>query len=70
MDVDFKEEVELSPKGVDLNAIIDEIETKLILQALDMTGGNKTRAAKLLGLNRTTLIEKMKKKGLLQKSKN
>jgi len=36
----------------------------LILQALNRTGGNKNQASKLLSLNRTTLIEKMKKKGL------
>ncbi|RME63308.1 MAG: sigma-54-dependent Fis family transcriptional regulator [Nitrospirae bacterium] len=68
-EIDVQEEIELTPKGIDLNRVINEIETKLILQALEMTGGNKTRASKLLGLNRTTLIEKMKKKGLLQKSK-
>jgi len=66
---DLLQTIELSSKGIDLNKIIDEIETKLILQALEMTGGNKTKAARLLGLNRTTLIEKIKKKGLMQKSK-
>ncbi len=65
----IEDEIELGPRGINLNHIIDDIERKLILQALDMTGGNKTRAAKLLGLNRTTLIEKMRKKGLLQTSK-
>ena len=34
------------------------------MQALERTGGNKNQAAQLLGLNRTTLIEKIKKKGL------
>jgi hypothetical protein len=37
----------------------------LILQALSRTGGNKTLAAELLRLNRTTLIERMRKKGLV-----
>lgn len=64
-----QEEIELTPKGINLQRLIDEIETKLIMQALEMTGGNKTKASKLLGLNRTTLIEKMRKKGLLEKSK-
>jgi len=54
----------LGPGGVDFNDVIDRIETKLILQALDKTGWNKNQAARLLGLNRTTLIEKIKKKGL------
>ena len=54
----------LGPGGVDFNDVIDRVETKLILQALDKTGWNKNQAARLLGLNRTTLIEKIKKKGL------
>ena len=36
----------------------------MILQALAQTHWNKNRAAALLGLNRTTLLEKIKKKGL------
>jgi DNA-binding NtrC family response regulator len=54
----------LGPDGVDFNAVVDHLETSLIVQALERTGGNKNRAAQLLGLNRTTLIEKIKKKGL------
>ena len=36
----------------------------LILQALQRTEGNKNQAASLLNLNRTTLVEKLKRKGL------
>jgi transcriptional regulator with GAF, ATPase, and Fis domain len=50
--------------GVDFNALVDDSENKLIATALSQTGGNKKAAAKLLGLNRTTLVEKIKKKGL------
>jgi transcriptional regulator with GAF, ATPase, and Fis domain len=50
--------------GVDFNALVDNYENKLIATALSQTGGNKKAAAKLLGLNRTTLVEKIKKKGL------
>jgi DNA-binding NtrC family response regulator len=50
--------------GVDFNALVDDYENKLIVTALSQTGGNKKAAAKLLGLNRTTLVEKIKKKGL------
>ena len=39
-----------------------ELESDLILQALEHTHWNKNRAAQLLGLNRTTLLEKIKKK--------
>ncbi len=61
--------IRLGPEGIDLNGAISEIERALILQALEMTGGVKSKAASLLGLNRTTLIEKMKKKGIEAPSK-
>ena len=47
--------------GIDFNSVVRNMERNLILKALEKTGGVKNRAAKLLGLNRTTLIEKMKK---------
>jgi transcriptional regulator with GAF, ATPase, and Fis domain len=50
--------------GVDFNALVQDYENQLITSALTRTGGNKKAAAKLLGLNRTTLVEKIKKKGL------
>lgn len=58
-------DLRLPPEGVDLNAFMQTIEDQLILQALSRTGGNKTLAAELLRLNRTTLIERMRKKGLM-----
>ena len=54
----------LGPTGLDLNDLLERIETQLILQALERTHWNKNRAAQLLGLHRTTLIEKIKKRGL------
>jgi transcriptional regulator with PAS, ATPase and Fis domain len=45
----------LPPTGVSL----DEVEKNLILQALEMTKGNKTRAALLLGITRRALYSKM-----------
>jgi DNA-binding NtrC family response regulator len=50
--------------GLPFNEVVDRFEADLILQALEQTHWNKNRAAQLLGLNRTTLIEKIKKKGL------
>jgi DNA-binding NtrC family response regulator len=55
---------ELGPEGLPFNEVVDRLETHLILQALERTSWNKNRAAQLLGLNRTTLIEKIKKKKL------
>ena len=54
----------LPGSGVPFNEIVDRFETDLILQALEQTHWNKQRAAQILGLNRTTLLEKIKKKGL------
>lgn len=55
----------LPASGVDFNSLIEEFENQLIIQALERTKGNKKAAAELLNLNRTTLVEKIKKKGLL-----
>lgn len=60
----YKTIFELPDQGVDLKQILSDIEDSLIMQALGRTSGNKNQASKLLTLNRTTLIEKMKKKGL------
>lgn len=51
--------------NLSLKEFLDEIENKLILEALEKSGGVKNEAAKLLGLKRTTLIEKIKKKKLM-----
>lgn len=58
--------IHIPNSGIDFNAIVSEFENDLIRQALERTGGNKKAAAELLNLNRTTLVEKIKKKGLLQ----
>jgi len=60
----FDYRVYISPDGVDFNSVVDKFETDLIINALDMVNGVKKNAAKFLKLNRTTLIEKMKRKGL------
>ncbi|MDA8430982.1 MAG: sigma-54 dependent transcriptional regulator [Geobacteraceae bacterium] len=53
--------LELTEQGMDMVTAIAEIERKLIDQALVLAGGVKARAAALLGINRTTLVEKMKR---------
>jgi DNA-binding NtrC family response regulator len=53
------------PSGLDFNQIVDQLEVDLILQALEHTHWNKNRAAQLLGLNRTTLEGKIRKRGLV-----
>ena len=47
--------------GVDLDGYLSNVELMLIRKALDRTSGNKRRAADLLQIKRTTLIEKLKR---------
>ena len=49
--------------GIDFQAFVSGVERQLILQSLERTGGNKGRAAQLLHLKRTTLVEKLKRLG-------
>jgi DNA-binding NtrC family response regulator len=49
-------------KGYD--TLVSEFEQNLILKALNETNGVKSRAAQVLSMNRTTLIEKMKRLGI------
>lgn len=48
-------------KGLDLPALVAELECRMIQAALESSGGVKTRAAELLNLNRTTLVEKIRR---------
>ena len=48
--------------AIDLAATLAAIEASLVEQALRQTGGNRTRAAELLGLSRTTLVDKLKRR--------
>jgi DNA-binding NtrC family response regulator len=49
---------------ISLKDAVSEYEAGLIRQALEKSGGNKNKAAKLLCINRTTLIEKIKRLGI------
>jgi len=50
--------------GLDLKEVLNLLENDLLLQALTRTKGNKNKASELLHMNRTTLVEKLKKKNL------
>ncbi len=56
---------DIPDEGINLPQLMREFEKRLILKALDKTGWVKNRAAKLLHINRTTLIEKMKKQKIM-----
>jgi two-component system response regulator PilR (NtrC family) len=53
--------VTLPEDGFDLDAHLAGIERDLIDQSLARAGGNKRKAAQILGLKRTTLVEKLKR---------
>ncbi len=53
---------ELPAGGLDLRQAVNDLEQSLIEQALARTDGNRNAAAQLLGLKRTTLVEKLKRK--------
>jgi transcriptional regulator with GAF, ATPase, and Fis domain len=55
----------LPEQGMNLKEYENEVSKDLISQALLRTGNNKYLAAKLLGLNRTTLVERMRRHGFV-----
>ena len=50
----------LPPQGIELEAV----EREFVIQALERTGGNQTAAAKLLGISRYALRNRIEKFGL------
>jgi len=55
---------ELPPEGVNLKELLADVEVNMISQALEAQGGVVARAADMLGMRRTTLVEKMRKYNL------
>jgi DNA-binding NtrC family response regulator len=55
----------LTAEGLDFNKTVCRLEKNLLVQALRKSHGVKNRAAKLLNLNRTTLVEKLKRFNLM-----
>jgi nitrogen regulation protein NR(I) len=61
--------IEFGESGINLNEIVSTMERNLIVKALERTAGVRSKAAQLLGLNRTTLLEKLKKMGIEQQKR-
>ncbi len=59
---DFATDFEMPDEGISLPKLVEDFENKMIDQALKKALGVKSRAAVLLGLNRTTLVEKLKRR--------
>jgi len=62
--VDTSSGTSLAPGNIDLNAVLENIEKHYILNALKLNRGNRTNAAKVLGLKRTTLLARIAKLGI------
>lgn len=56
-----KPSLDLPVEGIDLPGLVSQIEKDMIDRALARTEQNKGAAARLLGLKRTTLVEKLKR---------
>jgi DNA-binding NtrC family response regulator len=52
---------QVTEDGLDFRTVVSEVERNLIVQSLELTNGNKARAAQLLDLKRTTFVEKLKR---------
>ncbi len=57
-------EIDIPDDGVHFNTIVSDLERRLILRSLQLTSGNKKKAASLLHLKRTTFVEKLKRMGM------
>lgn len=56
---------DMNEQGADgLKDFLEKIEDRILIEALEKAGGVKNKAAELLGVKRTTLIEKIKKRNL------
>lgn len=55
------ESLQLPGEGLNIDAALQSLETRLTLDALRRSNGNKAKAAELLGLKRTTLVERLRK---------
>jgi DNA-binding NtrC family response regulator len=53
--------IEITDQGINYNDLVDQLERDLLASALEKAGGAKNRAAKLLNLNRTTFVEKLRR---------
>lgn len=58
---DVMSTVTIPDEGLNFTSVVSQLERELILRSLEKTGGNKRRAARLLNLSRTTLIDKLQR---------
>ncbi|MBN2061043.1 MAG: sigma-54-dependent Fis family transcriptional regulator [Deltaproteobacteria bacterium] len=63
-DKDYRLPKELSPEGIDLSKVMVDIEKNYILKALELCGGSKQEAARLLGISLRSLRYRMERKDI------
>ena len=56
--------LDVPSEGIDMTDTLDRLERTLLESAIKKADGNKAHAARLLGINRTTLVEKLKRKNI------
>ena len=61
---DLINQIRIPEGGINLEEVIASVERELIRQALEVARGNRSQAAELLGIKRTTFIEKLKRLNL------
>ncbi|HEU4683465.1 MAG TPA: sigma-54 dependent transcriptional regulator [Nitrospira sp.] len=65
---DGEQFIRINGQGLNLTREIERFENRLIVEALRQANGITSKAAQLLQLNRTTLVEKLKRKGFSPKA--
>jgi two-component system response regulator HydG len=65
VDVPADDSTSVDPPGAPLKARVDAFEREALVQALEASGGNRSEAARALGIGRATLHDKLRKHGLL-----
>lgn len=63
----LRESVPAGESTLQVGTSLKEMERQLILQTLEQTGGNRTRASEILGITRQTLQNKLRDYGLIAK---
>ena len=65
----FVREAAAAESGRLYRSVMTRIELPLLRQALELSGGNQLKAARLLGINRNTLRKRLRHLGLLATSR-
>ncbi|MCC6743471.1 MAG: sigma-54-dependent Fis family transcriptional regulator, partial [Acidobacteria bacterium] len=58
---DLISQIRVPEGGINLEDVLASVERELLRQSLHMASGNQSQAAELLGLKRTTFLDKMKR---------